>query len=180
MAFSCVMRLTVVSSVPASLNNAASSSGACGQLLSECGKSDSQHTVVLSNSSSSLTPTRSPMKQDRKCLRKTSVGPSYPLGKVAFVQPPCRLWVCSARHRKYGIQPMSPSVSEKRRFGKRSQTSDQMNSTMDSVDISGERFIATLAGASVLVRMLIEREAEPTCRHKTVPSSQAASYSGSQ
>src|SRR6478609_12090653 len=174
MAFSCVMRLTVVSSVPASLNSFANSSGPCGQLLSECGKSDSQQTVLLSNSSSSFTPTRSPMKQDRKCLLKTSVGPSYPLGNVALVHPPCRLCVCSARHRKYGIQPMSPSVSEKRRFGNRSHTSDQMNSTIDSVDISGERFMATLAGASVLVRMLMERDAEPTCRHRIVPSSQAA------
>ena len=51
------------------------SSGAFGQLLSEWGKSDSQHSMSVSNQSMCCTPIWSLMKHERKWRLNTSVGP---------------------------------------------------------------------------------------------------------
>ena len=48
--------------------------------------------------------------------------------KSCAIHPEWRSRTCSARHTKYGIQPMSPSVSENFKSGKRSQKSAQMSS----------------------------------------------------
>src|SRR5437762_10222586 len=73
---------------------------------------------------------------------------------------------------------MSPSVSEKRRPGNRSQNSAQSRSTRVKIDIVEERFILTLGGASLAAGA--ERDDDPTWQHSTVPTSQHAANSGSQ
>src|SRR5687768_5109111 len=93
-------------------------------------------------------PTSSAMKQHRKCRSKISRGP-VPPGKVCPVQPEWRFCTCSARQTKYGIQPMSPSVSEKRRSGNRPQKSAHSSSVRVRIDITEELVIFTLAGASL-------------------------------
>src|SRR4051794_29497606 len=130
------------------------------------------------NSSISSTPMRSLMKQQRMCLLKTSIGPLRSPGKVCLVQPECRSWVCSARWRKYGIQPMSPSVRENLRSGKRPHRSDHSSSPSVKIVITGESIMRTLGGASFDV--CADRDDEPTWQHSTVPSSEHAANSGSQ
>src|SRR5690242_13223187 len=127
--------------------------------------------MLVSNSSSSLTEMASLMKHDRKWRRKTSEGPEYPSGNFARVHPLWRRKTCSARQRKYGIQPMSPSVSEKRSVGNRSHIVAQISSTIEKIDMTDDSVIATLAGASGLVIEPAERDADPMCRQRTVPSS---------
>src|SRR5215471_1932234 len=112
------------------------------------------------------------------CFLKTSLGPDSPAGKVAFVQPLCRLKTCSDRHRKCGIQPMSPSVSEKRRSGKSPQNCAHTSSSSVYADISDELVIAMLGGASV--ENSGAREDEPMCVHSTTLFSDAALNSGYQ
>src|SRR5262245_44854399 len=116
------------------------------------------------------------MKQQRMWVRKMSAGPVAD-PKSCFVQPEWRSWTCSARQRKYGIQPMSPSVSEKRNVGKRSQNSAHNNSTSVEIDIVDDSVMRTLAGASSDAAAV--RDDDPTWQHRTVPSSQHARNSGS-
>ena len=71
-------------------------SGPKGHELSLCGKSDSQHTLSMLNSSSSFTPMRSLMKQHMMLRLKISVG-DMPPGNSCIVQPEWRSWMCSPR-----------------------------------------------------------------------------------
>src|SRR5262245_39055038 len=156
--------------------SAATTSGPSGQGLSECGKSLSQQTLSTLNSSRSFTPTASLMKQHKMCSSKTRRGPP-PSANACFVQPECRFCTCSARQMKYGIQPMSPSVSENFRSGKRAQNSAHNKSMRVKIDIVDDDVIFTLAGASFAAGA--GRDDEPTWQHNTVPTSHAAAKSGS-
>src|SRR5215471_881547 len=86
------------------------------------------------------------MKQQRMRSRNNADG-RRPCGGSYFIQPLCRSSVCSARQRKYGIQPMSPSVSAKRSDGKRCQNDAHNKSPSVYTDITLDRLIATGAGA---------------------------------
>ena len=104
-------------------------------------------------------PTFSLMKQHNMWSLKIVVG-LPPFGNSWRVQPEWRRWTCSERARKYGIQPMSPSVSENFSVGKRSQNVAQSNSpNVDSTD-AAPRAMVTLGGASL--DTCAPREAEPT------------------
>src|SRR6185312_1020516 len=73
---------------------------------------------------------------------------------------------------------MSPSVSEKRRFGKRHQKSAHMRSPREYVDMTDDRLMPTDGGASAVVEA--DFEDDPTWQHSTVPSSEHAAKRGSQ
>jgi hypothetical protein len=118
------------------------------------------------------------MKQHRMLRLKMSRGLDMPSGNVCCVHPEWRSCTCSARHRKYGIQPTSPSVIENFRSGNRSQNVAQINSTTVYTEATDDAVIATLAGASAEVSVL--RDDEPRWQHSTVPSSEQAANSGSQ
>src|SRR4051812_30397153 len=126
---------------------------------------------------SSSTPTASLMKQVSTWSRKICFGPPVVL-KSCFVQPEWRSCTCSARQRKYGIQPMSPSVSENRSWGNRSQNVAHRRSMRVKIDIVDDDVIFTLAGASAAAGA--DRDDDPTWQHSTVPTSQHAVNSGSQ
>src|SRR5687768_224771 len=174
MAFSCVILATTSSArLP---SNLATDSGALGQVPSECGKSDSQHTLSTLKWPRSSMPIGSLMKQHRTWSWKICVGPPVWL-KSCLVHPECRSCTCSARQRKYGIQPMSPSVSENRRSGNRGQNSAHSRSTKVKIDIVEDDVIFTLAGASAAAGA--DRDDEPTWQHRTVPTSEQAANNGS-
>src|SRR4029079_6889392 len=108
---------------------------------------------------------------------KTSDGPP-PLGNSCLVQPEWRSWTCSARHRKYGIQPASTSVMEILSSGKRFQKSAHISSPRVKIDMVDDIVMRELAGASG--ESVAERDDEPRWQHSTVPQSTAAAKSGSQ
>jgi len=97
MAFSWEILLIVASSKPSRVTS--SSSGAFGQVPSECGKSDSQQTLSMLKWWSSSTPTVSLMKQTRMWSLKICVGLPV-LEKSWEIQPPWRSLTCSARQSK--------------------------------------------------------------------------------
>ena len=82
------------------------------------------------------------------------------------------------RARKYGIHPMSPSVSENLSVGKRSQKVAQISSPKVASTDAAPSAMVTLGGASV--DTCAPRDDEPTCEHSTVSVSHAAANSGSQ
>src|ERR1700722_7737528 len=86
--------------------------------------------------------------------------------------------MCSARCKKYGIQPMSPSVSEKVRSGNRNQKSAHNRSPSKKMDMTEESPMPTEAGASVDVEAALDED--PTCRQRTVAESEHAAKRGSQ
>src|ERR1700756_73621 len=100
------------------------------------------------------------------CLLNTSSGPDSPFGNFALVQPLWRRRTCSERQRKYGIQPMSPSVSENRRSGESAQKVAQISSTSVKPDIIDDRLIPTLGGASADTIGALDDE--PMWQHRTV------------
>src|SRR5258707_15511973 len=83
-----------------------------------------------------------------------------------------------ARHRKYGIQPTSPSVRKNFSCGKSAQNSAQISPVKVNMLIINDAVICTLGGASV--DTCGDRDAEPTCVHSTVLFSQTASNNGYQ
>src|SRR5260370_7487392 len=99
-------------------------------------------------------------------LRSRPAGPEYPGGKRAPVQPEWRLSTCSERHRKYGIHPTSPSVSENFRSGNLPQNSAQISSIRVNMLIIDDAVMATLGGASDDTVAL--REDDPTSVLSTV------------
>ena len=93
---------------------------------------------------------------------------SVPSGKLGFVQPWCRLSTCSPRHRKYGIQPTSPSVSENFRSGKSFQNCGP-NQFHEREDARHRRSPSSSRSAARPARTWGMRDDEPTWVHSTVP-----------
>src|SRR5215211_1410582 len=116
------------------------------------------------------------MKQHRMRSRNSSLGRS-PCGCSWPIHALWRSRVCSPRCRKYGIHPMSPSVSANLSFGKRCQKSAHSRSPSVKMLIAEDRFMGTGGGASGAVDALFEDD--PTWQHSTVPVSEHAANKGS-
>ena len=116
------------------------------------------------------------MKHVRKCSRNTSLGSRPP--KSCNVHAWCISYVRSTRSRKYGIQPVPPSDSATRKFGKALNTRDHSRSAAADWMFMGCSVIITSGGQSAAGTD--SRPDEPRWIDSTVAVSQQAFHTGSQ